>query len=544
MARKLLSVLVISIVVATTTSNTIPEFYDDDHYMHSRARQDGTGARIDVNELETDYWLDRGQATLGEKINRELNKNIAKNVIMFLGDGMSISTLKAARVWLGQSTGEDGETTMLAMEDLPFAGLSKTYCLDAQVADSACSATAYLAGIKANDGTIGVNGKVKYGNCTDNLEESNFVYSIGKWSQDAGKRTGVVTTTRVTHASPAGVYAHIAHRDWESVTPNPACRDIAFQLVHGETGKNLNVILGGGRRNFLPNSTIDEEGSRGARTDGRNLIQEWLESKVNETAEYVWNRTGLLQEADQNDYLLGLFQSNHMEYYLDVVDDPLEPTLAEMTEAAIKILSKGENGYFLFVEGGKIDTAHHDNNVQRSLAETVEFSKAIQVAKDLTSENDTLIVVTSDHSHVFTFAGYAARGTNVMGPAGNAKDNIPYTILSYANGPGYRENEDGSRYNFSQNDFGDIDLIYPALAPLDSETHAGEEVGIFARGPWAHLFSGVMEQNVIPHLMAYASCVGDGAIACKDSSNTISVSNLFVLICLSVVYLTKYMYNS
>lgn len=97
--------------------------------------------------------------------------------------------------------------------------------------------------------------------------------------------------------------------------------------------------------------------------------------------------------------------------------------------------------------------AHHGNLAQKSLSETVQFSEAIDVAKTLTSEEDTLIVVTSDHSHVFTAGGYPARGNNILGIAGNGRDGIPYTALSYANGPGYKKEENEARHDFSQYDF-------------------------------------------------------------------------------------------
>lgn len=188
--------------------------------------------------------------------------------------------------------------------------------------------------------------------------ESNHVYSIGNWAQKAGKATGVVTTTRVTHASPAGVYAHTANRDWESDTDvvkdnaNPTeCSDIASQLVYGETGLNLNVVMGGGRRNFIPKEIKDEEGQNGSRSDGQNLIEDWekLRSMRGQNAKYIWHKKDLVN-ITQYDNVLGLFESDHCKYNLDT-NTETEPTLAEMTSAAIKILEKNENGYFLFVEG-------------------------------------------------------------------------------------------------------------------------------------------------------------------------------------------------
>ncbi|GJQ75432.1 hypothetical protein Trydic_g12740 [Trypoxylus dichotomus] len=472
-----------------------------------------------TNELEyhADFWRKKAQATLSEKLLRKPNTNIAKNVIMFLGDGMSIPTLKASRVYLGQLHNESGEETVLSFEKFPYIGLSKTYCVDRQVPDSACTATAYLGGVKNNDATIGVTAAVALQDCDASLLEENRVRSIGKWSQDKGKRTGFVTTTRVTHASPAGVYAHTADRDWESDSDNvpPKCKDIAYQLIHDYIGSNLNVIMGGGRRNFIPKNVTDEEGEPGKRQGDENLIESWLQSKKGKNASYVWNREDLLNISNDTEYLLGLFESDHCKYHLDAEDN--DPSLAEMTAKAIEIVSKGDQGYFLFVEGGRIDHAHHDTKAHKALDETVEFHKAIQTAVDMTSEEDTLIVVTSDHAHTLSISGYGVRGNDIFGSPGNADDAFPYSTLSYANGPGYRKEIDGKRPDSSGDVTSDKNYKFPATAPLEFETHGGDDVAIFARGPWSHLLTGVIEQNVIPHVMAYASCVGDGLTICDQT---------------------------
>ena len=157
---------------------------------------------------------------------------------------------------------------------------------------------AYLTGVKANYGTLGVNAKVPRYDCKAGLNKEHHTYSIAKWAVDKGKSAGLVTTTRVTHASPGGVYAHIANRDWEN---NEEVRqsncsdidvdDIAEQLVNGETGSLLKVVLGGGRREFRDTSIIDEEGLPGKRTDKKDLIREWLNSKTTtDRRQYVWNK--------------------------------------------------------------------------------------------------------------------------------------------------------------------------------------------------------------------------------------------------------------
>lgn len=176
----------------------------------------------------------------------------------------------------------------------------QTYCTNTQVADSACTATAYLGGVKTNYGTIGVSAAVEPNDCLSQNNTLHHVTSIAAWAQKQGMATGLVTTTSVTHASPAGVYAHTANRNWEndaevlSDNGDPhICTDIATQLVHGEVGRKLNVILGGGRKHFLPNTVRELEGELGQRLDGHNLINEWLTMHGND-AHYAQTRDELL----------------------------------------------------------------------------------------------------------------------------------------------------------------------------------------------------------------------------------------------------------
>ncbi|KAF7265733.1 hypothetical protein GWI33_020816 [Rhynchophorus ferrugineus] len=463
-----------------------------------------------AQEKTHEFWKDSAMMAVKERIYRRPNFNTARNVIFFLGDGMSIPTIAATRTYLG------GEEKSLSFEEFPYTGLSKTYCVDHQTADSACSATAYLGGIKANLGTIGVTAAVTKNNCTAMNIDENHVESVARYFQMNGKRTGLVTTTRVTHASPAGVYAHTANRDWEAdadVFKNGLkakdCHDIAHQMIYGMTGQKLNVVLGGGRANFLPEGKLDEEGNKGRRLDGANLIVQWekIRRSQSDKYEYIWNKKQLLQVANETDYLLGLFDSCHMQYNMDR-NNETQPSLEEMTETAIKTLDKWDSkGFFLFVEGGRIDTAHHEAWARKALDETVEFSKAVKKAVDMTNEEDTLIVVTSDHAHTMSYAGYAARGSDVFGYAGKGSDDNLYTILNYANGPGYKPTDDyGNRYVPSPEEMSDVSFRWPGTVPKDKETHGADDVAVFARGPWSHLFTGVMEENVIPYLMKYATC--------------------------------------
>ncbi|XP_066997528.2 membrane-bound alkaline phosphatase isoform X2 [Anabrus simplex] len=501
--------------------------YDKDLFHPTDFQRTARSSRYTTDEEGSGYWIDGAQKILINHLKEVHNTNRARNVIMFLGDGMSVPTLAAARVYQGQLMGETGEESHLFFEDFPYTGFSKTYCVDSQVADSACTATAYLCGVKGNKGTIGVTASVDRGSCEGMRNQSNQVSSLLKWAQDSSKSTGIITTARVTHASPAGAYASVAERNWESDADvassgqdTSKCDDIAEQLVFGSTGKNFQVILGGGREGFIPADKVDEEGEQGKRLDGRDLVQEWQKQKESSgfRGQYIWNRKQLLSLNYTNvDYLLGLFEGSHMKYHLEA-DEENEPTLAEMTEAAIKLLSKEKNGFALFVEGGRIDHAHHSTTAKRALDETVEMAKAVKKAMELTSNEDTLIVVTADHAHTMSYSGYPTRGNDILGLAGLSDvDKLPYSTLSYANGPGFQPPERScNRHDLTEDNMKTDTYEYPALVPLTSETHGGDDVAVFATGPWAHLLTGMYEQNYIPHVMAYASCIGSGLTACSN----------------------------
>jgi alkaline phosphatase len=308
-----------------------------------------------------------------------------------------------------------GEEKKLSFEEFPFTASSKTYCVNKQVADSACTSTAYLHGKKATGSTVGLNAKATHRNCFDTMDPEKRSDSIGKWAQDAGKSAGLVTTTRVTHASPAGLYAGSASRYWEddynirSDKCDPdLIDDITEQLVHGEVGKKLKVIFGGGSREFI-NDTKRLHNARGYRTDGKNLLEDW--KLMSETRTYVDDRESLLNlDPTKVNQVLGLFHASHCPYNLNVIRDnqqEIYPSLLEMTEKAIDIMSQNEEGYFLFVEGGRIDHGHHETRAKYAIDETVEFAKAIEAAVKKVNTSETLIVVSADHSHAMTIAGYA-----------------------------------------------------------------------------------------------------------------------------------------
>ena len=440
------------------------------------------------------------------------NNRPAKNVILFVGDGMGLSTVAAARILEGQINGHSGEENALSFERFPYLSLSKTYSVDGQTPDSAPTMSAMMTGIKTNQGVLAVTQNARYNDCAS--ARGQGVATLLELSEAMGLATGVVTTARITHATPAATYAHSPNRDWESdaeLTDEAkanGCKDIARQLVEFPLGDGLEVALGGGRSYFLPNTFADPEdtGSTGRRKDGRNLAAEWAGKPQ---SAYVWNKAQFdAIDPRSTRHLLGLFERSHMEYEYDRPNDAgKEPSLAEMTGKAIDILNaSGKKGYFLMVEAGRIDHGHHAGNAFRALTDAIELSDAVRVAQSKASADDTLVIVTADHSHVFTVAGYPDRGNDILGkvvtngvPALDANGK-PYTTLGYANGPGYRG--PGPRPDLSAVDTGDPAFLQESAVPLDSETHAAEDVAIYARGPGAHAFQGVVEQNTIFHVMA------------------------------------------
>ncbi|BBM01430.1 alkaline phosphatase [Microbulbifer sp. GL-2] len=463
-------------------------------------------------------WFKQGQQAVeaAQAITINNTPGAAKNIILFVGDGMGISTVTAARILAGQQQGLEGEEHQLSFEKMPFAGLVKTYNTNQQTPDSAGTMTALVTGVKTKAGVLSVAEDVARGDCAASLERP--LTTAIELAEDLGKSTGIISTARITHATPAATYAKVPERGWEAAAPD-GCTDIAAQLVELEAGDGIDVVMGGGRRNFLPSAVTDIEGEAGRREDGRNLVDEW-KTRYNDGVNnivYVEDTTGFnAVDSASTDKLLGLFNSSHMEYEAVREGDIAgEPSLTEMTSKGLELLQKNDNGYFLMVESGRIDHGHHAGNAHRALTDAVEFAEAIQYAMDNTNAEDTLIIVTADHSHVMTIAGYPTRGNPILGKVvGNdssgeaeaapslAGDGLPYTTLTYANGPGYSSTDDARRGDLTSIDTAALDYQQDALVPMSSESHAGEDVGVWASGPGAHLVSGTNEQNFLFHVMA------------------------------------------
>lgn len=438
------------------------------------------------NNLETDSLY--GPQAKAQNLHKDSANHRAKNLILFIGDGMGLSTITAARIFDGQSLGGRGEDHTLAFEDFENLALVKTYNTNAQVPDSAGTATAILSGYKTNIGAINVKPnkdvkKMVFSSCVTKSSPPTLL----KRAKKAGLSVGVISTARITHATPAAVYSHSVSRNWENqkdIDPRAAkfgCKSIASQLLK----HTPDITLGGGQSKF----TEDE-------------LKDWSEKDGHL---YVKDAASF-RSAPKDKTLLGLFTESHMSYEADR-DDTKEPSLAEMTASTIEALAARGTGYVIMIEAGRVDHAHHGTNAYRALRDMQALNEAVKAAKDMTGD-DTLIMVTADHSHVFTMGGYPARGNPILGLVRNpdpetnipaedyAKDldGKPYTTLGYANGPNVRT---ASAPALTDNLVQSKDYQQQTGVRLSSETHAGEDVPLYATGPGSHLVRGVMEQNEI-----------------------------------------------
>ncbi|XP_017089809.2 alkaline phosphatase [Drosophila bipectinata] len=480
---------------------------------------------------EQQEWYDRGINELKKAVSREFNRRRAKNVILFVGDGMGPNTVTAARIYGFKEEG------LLSWENFPHMGLLKTYCADKQVPDSFSTATALFGGVKVNYETGGVDANVPLGNCTASQDEDHHVQTILKWAQVDGMRTGFVTTTRVTHATPAALYAHVPDRRWECETgmkPEDraqGCMDIARQLIEKPTGQGINVIMGGGRQMLVSNVTdsaadpLDTWASKSA--DGRDLIRDWRQLKEAEGVSHavvqnnreLWNLNG-----ENTDYVLGIFANGHLMY--DHERDRSEsgmPSLSNMTLKAMEVLGNSDKGFLLVVEAGLIDQAHHRGKARKALHEVLELNVAVESTLNFLKSTDrldeTLVIVTADHSHSLTINGHPERGASILGLAGKSKtENTPYTTLTY--GTSYQgfqvDPETQKRKNPTEEDITDWEYTQQAAINTDENLHGGSDVTIHAEGAMSYLFHGVHEQSYVAHAISYALRIGrfrDSSIA-------------------------------
>jgi alkaline phosphatase len=444
----------------------------------------------------------------------------AKNVIFFLGDGMGINVLSATRIY---AVGESGELTI---DTLPESAFVKTYSNDAQVTDSAASMSAYMTGVKQNNGVISMStetmavspGPDGSSRCTNGQR----VDTLLELARRQGLAAGIVTTTSVTDATPAATYAHACHRKLQN--------DIAAMMVPGGAGYNvalgsgLDLVFGGGAQYFLPAA------QGGKRSDGRDLLAE-LRGRgyrvVNDGAGFA-SLAPSAQPA-QSKPVIGLFAQDHLAF--DAERDPArQPGLPEMTRKAIALLAErggrsGDKGFFLMVEGGLIDHALHDSRAKRALQETAQYDAALKAAIDEMQKRDpglknTLIVATADHDHTLLINGYSPRSgkttdanPGVLGlvrslPDGKPrldKDGAPFTILGFGTGSNRVNGSRAAQAGLTDAIVSADNYHQEAAIRTASETHGGADVFLGAIGAGAETFRGTIDNTRVFSLIKEAA---------------------------------------
>ncbi|WP_432562512.1 alkaline phosphatase [Kineococcus sp. SYSU DK003] len=453
----------------------------------------------------------------------------AKNVIFFLGDGMGQAAITGARI-LSKGITEGKYNSLLAMDTLDYRGNVTTSGCDSIATDSANSMSAYMTGHKSAVNAMGVYP----GNSEDPTASPRVETMAEVLKRSRDMSIGIVTTAEVQDATPAAVFAHTRRRS-EYV-------DIMDQAL--EPGQMPDVLLGGGRATFLPQS---QEGSR--REDDRDLIEEFKDKGF----AYAGSRTELsaVMAAGTPDKLLGTFHTGNLNVYIDrqVTPNPEvlgefddQPGLVEMTRAALKVLEKNDKGFFLMVEGASIDKSEHPLDGPRAVYDTIELDQAVEVAKEWAEDrDDTLIVVTADHNHAMSIAG-----THTLSKEGSParQQNGVYADAGFptyvdSNGDGFPDDPNPdvqlffgwSNHPDHPDDFAhNAVLAQPALEdpateqafpnpdrdpgavvqignlPLDETNcvHTVEDVSIFASGPGAQAFGKLLDNTEVFHAICAA----------------------------------------
>ena len=461
----------------------------------------------DSNVEKADPWYQQGNDWLQSKLisqqleNPDREQRLAKNVILFVGDGMSITTLTASRIWQGQQQGLLGEEHFLHFETFPHTALIKTYNTNQQTPDSAGTMSAMMTGVKTRAGLISMGTEQELSDCKNS--KRNQQQTLFEWGHKQGFDTGVVTTARLTNATPAATYAHSPDRGWEGDYdrhPNAywyGCDSIAKQLINTAFPAGLDLALGGGGsklESYYPDFNQQFPHGR-LLTDNLGLQGLDFTSAANV----------------QMGPILGVFSADNLSYELDRNNENSvnQPSLQQMTQKAIEYFQQRNGRYLLVIEGALIDYAHHKSNAARALSETSSLANAVKLADGMTADDDTLIIVTADHSHTFTMGGYPQRGNPILGISKNQKneivlanDGMPYTTLGYANGKAYGRQV--KKVNDVLVDSKRVDFQQGVAVHLTLETHGSDDVALHAKGPAAYLFSGLMEQHEIFHTILQA----------------------------------------
>lgn len=479
-------------------------------------------------------------ASAGYQVVQEKSQKKAKNVILFVGDGMSLQARQIARILSkGQTNGKYND--LLAMEKLEHNAVISTSGYDSLVTDSANSASAYATGHKSVVNAMGV-----YEDATaDPLDDPRVENLSEILKRTRGMSIGIITQAESTDATPAAMVGHTRRRAAQDYLAND----------YTEAYHRPDVIMGGGSARYLPKDVM---GSK--RKDNINVIQKFKDLG------YTFASTSKeMMAAPADKPLLGLFHTGTMNVYIDreMLKDPKvlkgfddQPNLVNMTKKGLDILSQNKNGFFAMIEGASIDKQLHVMDWQRAAYDTIEFDKAVEYAEKWNKEHgdETLIIVLADHAHGVSISGTyherdGKKGTEAVRVYANSifptfkdadKDGFPDNpdpdvtlAVQYANHPEYYENyhfmktptppalavtetveeaknvgdkveyhqvsKASSKANPARIHPGDPAELMPANTPKDDpqECHAADDILLNAGGPGSDYFHGNMDNTEV-----------------------------------------------
>jgi alkaline phosphatase len=405
---------------------------------------------------------------------KESKNGKAKNVIFMIGDGMGVPFTTALRYMNDDPETMEFEKTAF---DPYLVGLQTTYPEDEHenVTDSAAAATAMSGGVKTYNNAIAVE------------NDKSRVKTVLEQAKENGMSTGIVSTSQITHATPASYGAHDEHRDNE----NEIANDYFDEMIKGE--HKMDVMLGGGTDFF--------------EREDRNLAEEFK----NDGYSYV--KSAEEMKNDDNEQILGLFAEEGMDKMID--RDQKQPSLADMTNSALDRLKGDQDGFFLMVEGSQIDWAGHDNDVVAAMSEMRDFEQAFEEVRDFAKENgETLVVVTADHS----------TGGFSIGSDGEYNWN-PDVIDAAERTPDFMAEEiaNGASVEETLSQYVDLELTSEELASVQkaaatkdkveidnaiekifdkrsgtgwtTDGHTGDDVPVYAFGPQKEKFAGMIDNT-------------------------------------------------
>lgn len=383
-----------------------------------------------------------------------------KNAVFLIVDGMGPAHITAARLY------NDGPDTPLHLESLSTVGIARTHSTSDFVTDSASSATALASGVKTYNHAIGLTDPHQ-----TSSGESEKIVTLIDLTEQKGMRTGLITNTSITHATPAAFYAHVPHRRME------------FEIAEQLASRNIDLILGGGLDFFLP------KGEGGLRTDGRNLLKEMEDRGYLVITSY--KKLASLRPENIEQKVIALLDQNHLSYESDRKEEEL--SFAELMDFSLRYL-RARGRFFLAAESGRVDHASHRNQIRRTLDEMLAMDKSVE--RILKETRDTLFVLTSDHeTGGLALSGYAphqfASGENLFKnyQRDYSNPNSRHGFVSWASGPGY-----GRPLVVDESD---PHPVHPAVYPARMAYHTAVDVPVLAHGPKSKKFGGFMDNTEI-----------------------------------------------